>query len=115
MLAANYDITLDRAADYSLILTVQNPTGIPLVVPASGYFGDIRDSVTKQQVTNFTITRNTIGGADGQILIALGKTLTKLLRENGSYEYDIFADIDSLRRRLIEGKVIVRNNRTNDV
>ena len=114
MLAANYDITLDRAADYSFVLTVLNQAGAAVTVPSSGYFGDIRDSVTKQQVTSFTIDRKN-DGTDGQILITLPKTTTKLLRETGGYEYDIFADISGTRRRLIEGKVLVRNNRTNDV
>lgn len=115
MLAANYDITIDRGADYSFVLTVQNQSGVAVTLPAANLcYGDIRDSVTKQQVTSFSFTS---GLTTGQLTITLGKTLTKLLRETGGYEYDIFADIGSpaVRRRLIEGKVLVRNNRTNEV
>lgn len=115
MIAANYDITIDRAADYSFVLTVQNQAGAPVTLPAANLcYGDIRDSVTKQQVTSFSFASGT---TNGELTVTLARATTKLLREKGSYEYDIFIDLGATptRLRLLEGKVSVRNNRTNEV
>ena len=34
MLAANYDITIDRAAEYTFVLTIQNQAGTAWIVTA---------------------------------------------------------------------------------
>jgi hypothetical protein len=115
MLAANYDITLDRAADYSFVLTIRQADGItPVNITGATFYADIRDVKTKAQATTFTAALTT--PLAGIATLSLSKTLTKTLRAGmGLYEYDIFADINSVRRRLLYGSVSVRPQATNDV
>ena len=115
MLAAKYDITLDRAADYSFVLTIRQADGItPVNITGATFYSDIRDVKTKAQAASFTTALTT--PTAGIATFTLSKTLTKTLRAGVEiYEYDIFADISSVRRRLLYGLVSVRPQATNDV
>lgn len=59
MLAANFNITLDRAADYSLALTVNNLNGNAVSLLTANFYGDIRVAKTKVPVASFTFKKNT--------------------------------------------------------
>lgn len=45
MLAANYDITIDRAAEYTFVLTIQNQAGTAVNIGSATFYADIRDLV----------------------------------------------------------------------
>lgn len=121
MLAANFDITIDRAAEYLFILTINNVAG-PVDIsgfnttptPTVRFYGDIRNASSKIQATSFRFA-TTSTGTDGQVSISLTEADTKLLYEPNKYEYDIFMVRSGETVRLLEGKVTVRNNRTNEV
>lgn len=113
MLAANYDIMLDRAADYSLALTINNYAGTGLDVHANNFYGDVRDAITKQQVVSFVFDKTT-AGASGLVTVTISAANTRLLHDTLAYEYDIFIVRAGQTNRLLEGMVSVRNNRTND-
>jgi hypothetical protein len=117
MLAANYDITLDRAADYSFVLTIQNQAGtaVNLGSPtAATFIADVREVATKKEVLDLTPT--VYGTAtNGQVLISLTKAQTKTLRAgSGIYEWDLFMDRSSTRTRLLYGSLTARAQITND-
>ena len=122
MLAANFDITIDRAADYLFILTINNVAGPvnigditgPPAIDAADFYGDVRNATTKIQAAEFDWELTT-NGSDGQVSFSLPAATTKLLYSPNKYEYDIFMMRNGLTVRLLEGKVTVRNNRTNDV
>ena len=115
MLAANYNITLDRAADYSFVLVVNDANGDPVDVDGDSFAADIRLTGSKQQALEFT----TSTPATGQILLALTAAQTKTLLSGSNYEYDVFLirapENGGRTIRLIEGSVTVRAQRTNDV
>lgn len=118
MLAANYDITLDRAADYSFVLTIQDAslTAVNLSDASTVFYADIRNTATKAQTVQFTYTKTT--PLSGVVTFTLSKANTKLLKAGeGLYEYDIFMALGSplVTRRLIYGSVTVRPQFTNDV
>jgi hypothetical protein len=117
MLAANYDITLDRAADYSFVLTIQNQVGtaINLGSPtAATFIADVREKSSKKEVLDLTPT--VYGTAtNGQVLISLTKAQTKMLKAGeGIYEWDLFMDRSSARTRLLYGSLTARAQITND-
>ena len=116
MLAANYDITIDRAAEYSFVLTIQNQLGVavdldPPAAAAYGFFADIRDAVTKKEVVSFTPTILNDGN-NGEVAFNLSEANTLLLKPSGSYEYDIFMQRAATMERLLYGSVTVRANIT---
>ena len=120
MLAANYDITLDRAADYSFVLTIQNQAGaaVDLSAGTTLFYADIRNVATKTQAVQFTYVKTT--PLSGVVTFTLTKANTKLLKAGeGLYEYDIFmalgASPNTVTRRLLYGSVTVRPQFTNDV
>jgi hypothetical protein len=114
MLAANYDITLDRAADYSFVLTIQNPSLTPVNITGATFEADIRSTTTKAQAVEFTATLTS--PSSGIVTFSLSKADTKTLRAGeGIYEYDIFMVIGGVTQRLIYGSVTVRPQFTNDV
>lgn len=114
MLAANYDITLDRAADYSFVLTIQNQAGVAVNITGATFYADVREVASKKEVLDLTPT---ISGsaANGQVLILLTKAQTKTLRAGkGIYEWDLFMDKSSVRTRLLYGAFTARAQITND-
>ena len=119
MLAANYDITLDRAADYSFVLTIQNQAGtaVNLGSPtAATFIADVREVATKKEVLDLTPT--VYGTAtNGQVLISLTKAQTKTLKAGSNiYEWDLFMDRGSptVRTRLLYGSLTARAQITTD-
>jgi hypothetical protein len=120
MLAANYDITLDRAADYSFVLTIQDASGVAVDLSAGTtlFYADIRNTASKAQAVQFGYTKTT--PLSGIVTFSLTKAETKTLKAGeGLYEFDIFmalgASPNTVTRRLIYGSVTVRPQFTNDV
>ena len=116
MLAANYDITIDRAAEYKFVLTLQNQLGQPIDLAPSGagpyaFYADIRETATKKEVVSFTA--NILDGGDnGQVAFNLSEANTLLLNPSTKYEYDIFMQRNGVMERLLFGSVTVRANIT---
>ena len=115
MLAANYDITIDRAAEYKFVLTLQNQLGQPVDLNPSGtpypFYADIREAATKKEIVPFTTTVLD-GGNYGQVSFVLQESSTLLLKPSISYEYDIFMQRNGTMERLLYGSVTVRANIT---
>ena len=114
MLAANYDITIDRAADYSFVLTILNQAGTAVDITGATFYADVREIASKREVLDLTPAIS--GSADnGQVLISLTKAQTKTLRAGkGIYEWDLFMDRASVRTRLLYGALTARAQTTND-
>jgi hypothetical protein len=114
MLAANYDITLDRAADYGFVLTIQDAVSTPVDITGATFYADIRNVAPKTQAVAFTVALTT--PLSGIVTFSLSKANTKTLKAGeGLYEYDIFMVLGGTTRRLIYGSVTVRPQFTNDV
>jgi len=114
MLAANYNITLDRGADYSFVLTIQNQAGTAVDLASTTFIADVREVASKKEVLDLTPT--VLGDVtNGQVLITITKAQTKTLRAgSGIYEWDLFMDRSSLRTRLLYGSLTARAQTTND-
>ena len=116
MLAANYNITIDRAAEYSFVLTIQNQLQEPIDLdpPAAdpyAFYADIRETATKKEIVSFTA--NILDGGDnGQVAFNLSEANTLLLKPSTEYEYDIFMQRNGVMERLLYGSVTVRANIT---
>ena len=111
MLAANYDITIDRAAEYTFVLTVKNQAGEAVNIGSAAFYGDIRDPITGRKAVSFTPTILD-SGVNGQVSFRLTEANTLSLSPNGKYDYDIFMRRSGVTDRLIEGSVTVRDNVT---
>jgi len=112
MNAAKYDITIDRAAEYDFVLTIQNQLqqNVDLSQDTS-FYSDIRETVTKKEVISFNPILIT-SGEDGQVSFNLQEEDTLLLSPNKAYEYDIFMQRSGVTTCLLYGSVIVRANIT---
>jgi hypothetical protein len=116
MLAANYDITIDRAAEYSFVLTIQNQLAQPIdldppAAAAYGFYADIRETATKKEIVSFTATILDDGN-NGQVKLSLSESDTLSLKPSTDYEYDIFMQRSGVMERLLYGSVTVRANVT---
>jgi hypothetical protein len=115
MLAANYDITIDRAAEYSFVLTIQNQLQQPVDLAPNDepfdFYADIRETATKKEVVSFTPTILD-SGDNGQVAFNLQESSTLLLKPSTKYEYDIFMRRGGVMERLLYGSVTVRANIT---
>ena len=112
MVASNFNITLDRAADYSQAITCYGLADEPVTVSASEFFGQVREVVGKKKVVDFTFKTPT--PTSGEVFLVLSNEDTKLLRSTVKYEYDIFRVTESTTSRLVYGTVDVRANVTNN-
>jgi len=112
MLAANYNITLDRVADYSIVLTILQADGVtPVDLTGVTVYGEVRDARTKALKFNFTSTVTT--PLTGMATLSLTSVQTKtLLAGDSLYEYDFFATIGSKLRRLLYGSLSARREVT---
>jgi len=118
MLAANYNITLDRGADYSFVLTLNSPAGTPVNITGATFDSDIRDVKTKAEAGVLVGSVTTAGS--GIATFSMTAANTKLLRAGtGLYEYDIFMSLGTspniVKRRLLYGSFTLRPQSTNQV
>lgn len=111
MIASEYNITIDRAAEYNFVLTIRDDAQqlIDLSVGTT-FYSDIREVDSKKEAISFTPT--VVTGSIGQVIFALSEADTLELNPSRSYEYDIFMKRNGSTRRLIFGSVIVRANIT---
>jgi hypothetical protein len=117
MLAANYDITIDRAAEYSFVLTIQNqlqPVDLAPNDEPFDFYADIRETATKKEIVSFTPTILD-NGDNGQVAFNLTEANTLLLKPSTAYEYDIFMRRSGVMERLLYGSITVRANITKGV
>jgi hypothetical protein len=116
MLAANYNITLDRGADYSFVLTIQNQAGAAVDLTSTTFIADVREVASKVEVLDLApVILGSV--ANGQVTITITKAQTKTLRAgSGIYEWDLFMDRGSpvVRTRLLYGSLTARAQTTND-
>jgi len=112
MIAAKYDITIDRAAVYSFVLTVRNDLQQLVDLSEDTFFySDIREMGSKKEAVSFTPTL--IGdGSSGQVSFNLSQEDTLKLKPSNEYEYDIFMRRNGSTQRLVFGSVAVRANIT---
>ena len=112
MLAANYDITIDRATEYSFVLTIQDELQQLIDLSEDTFFySDIRETNTKKEVVSF-VPILIDAGLTGQVSFNLSEANTLVLKPTQSYEYDIFMQRGSKTKRLLYGSVTVRANIT---
>jgi hypothetical protein len=111
MLAANYDITIDRAAEYTFVLTIKNQAGTAVNIGSAAFYADIRDAATNRKAVSFT-PAILDSGVNGQVSFNLTEANTLSLNSSGRYVYDIFMRRSNVTDRLIEGSVTVRPNIT---
>jgi hypothetical protein len=115
MLAANYDITLDRATDYSFVLTINNQAGSAVDLTSATFYSDLREIASKKEAQQFTcdITETP---TNGQVILSLTEVQTKALKAgSGIYEWDLFMIRSTVTTRLLYGSVTVRPQITNNV
>ena len=111
MLAANYNITIDRAAEYTFVLTIQNQAGTAVDIGSAAFYADIRHRDFNNEAVSFTPTILD-SGVNGQVSFNLTEADTLALRPSDRYVYDIFMRRSGVTDRLIEGSVAVRDNAT---
>jgi hypothetical protein len=119
MLAANYDITLDRAADYSFVLTIKDASGAAVDLTTATFYADVQSLASKSQAVSFTPTISTPKTL-GIVTFALSKANTKLLKAGTNlYNWDIFMVLGTspniVTRRLVYGSITVRPQYTDNV
>lgn len=114
MKAAQYDITLDRAAEYRFTLTIKNRLGALVNLTGNSFYADIIDAATRQQVASFTATV-TNPATSGEVVLSLSEADSLLFNVRRGYEWDLFRVSGTSTERLLYGKVIVRQNRTKGV
>jgi hypothetical protein len=111
MLAANYNITIDRAAEYTFVLTIRDTVGGSVNISGASFYADIRHLNTRRKAVSFTPTILN-SGVDGEVSFNLTGAATLLLSSSGRYGYDIFMIRSAVPTRLLEGTVTVRPNTT---
>lgn len=118
MEAAQYDLTIDRAAEYRFTLTIKDRSGALVDISGRGFYADIREKATKKTATTFTAT---ITGSPtvGEVVLSLTEANTLLLNESTEYDWDLFMVTGSVptqsTERLLYGDVFVRQNITKGI
>lgn len=111
MIAAEYDLIIDRAADYRFTLTIKNRLGALVNLSSHTFSADIIDAATRAKVVSFTATI-TSPTTSGEVVLSLSEADTLLLNNRRGYEWDLFMVSGGNTERLLYGKVTARQNRT---
>ncbi len=118
MNAAQYDLVIDRAAEYRFVLTIKNRGGSPISLTGNGFHADIREKKTKKTAATFSPSI-TAAPTVGEVLLSLSEANTLLLNHNTEYEWDLFRVVGSApnqsTERLLYGDVTVRQNITKGI
>lgn len=116
MIAAEYDLIIDRAAEYRFTLTIKDRAGDPVNLTGKTFYADVIDAATKNQVTAFTATV-TSPASSGEVVLSLSEANTLQLNARRGYEWDLFmvTAATSVTERILYGKITVRQNRTKGV
>mgnify|MGYP007100041984 CR=1 FL=1 len=118
MNAAQYDLIIDRAAEYRFTLTIKDRSGALVSITGRNFYSDIREKATKKTAVSFTPTI-TAAPTVGEVVLSLTEENTLLLNENIEYEWDLFMVTGSVpsqtTERLLFGNVVVRQNFTKGV
>lgn len=112
MFAATYNLTVDRASTWSMVLTLEDPSGAPINYTSVGNFtGHVRLAYSTAKVAQFTFTA--IGATtNGQVAISLLTADTLLLTPDTEYQYDVFLNLSSVKTKLLTGSLTCRANIT---
>ena len=113
MFAATYNLTVDRASTWSMVLTLKDPSGAAINYTSTTYFtGHVRLSYTNSKVAQFTFTTLTGAPANGQVAMSLLTADTLLLTPDTEYQYDVFLALGGVTTKLLQGTLECRPNIT---
>jgi hypothetical protein len=114
MFAATYNLTVDRASTWSMVLTLQDPSGAAIdYSTAANFTGQVRPTYTDAVAATFVFTAPTVGSpALGQVSMTLPVAQTELLKPGSSYEYDVFLTLGGITTKLLQGALECRPNIT---
>lgn len=112
MFAATYNLTVDRASTWSMVLTLKDPSGGAIdYSSAANFTGHVRLGYTTAKVAEFTFTA--IGSTSaGTVSMSLPVTETNKLTPNTEYEYDVFLNLNDVKTKLLTGTLTCRANIT---
>jgi len=111
MFAATYNLTVDRASTWSMVLTLKDPSGAAINITSGTFTGQVRTSYTDAVTATFTIAAIS-PATDGQASMTLPASETLKLKPGDSYEYDVFLALGGLTTKLLQGTLECRPNIT---
>ncbi len=110
MAAGNYDIIIEKKANFSFTATFKQSTGAALDLTNRTLTGEIRRDFDNVLQATFTITKS--DATKGIALIELSSAQTSVLTLDDSH-YDIFSTLNTGNvERLLEGKATIVKNIT---
>lgn len=112
MFAATYNLTVDRASTWSMVLTLKDPSGAAVnYTSASNFTGHVRLAYSTAKVAEFTFTAIT-PTTNGQLSMTLPVSETNKLTPDTDYQYDVFLDLSSVKTKILTGSLTCRANIT---
>jgi hypothetical protein len=111
MFAATYNLTVDRASTWSMVLTLEDPSGAPINITSGTFTGQVRTSYTDAVTATFTIAAIS-PATNGQASMTLPASETLKLKPGDSYEYDVFLALGGVTTKLLQGTLECRPNIT---
>lgn len=108
-LAATYNITLTRNADWRKVLTIRDNNGDAVNIGSATFEGSIKTAAGRPLVASFSFTILS-SGTGGQVRIDLTDTESLKLAGGQTYQYEIVMTLSGLRKPLLRGKLEVLPN-----
>ncbi len=113
MFAATYNLTVDRASTWSMVLTLKDPSGAAIdFEDAANFTGQVRTEYTDAVVAEFGFAEIAADPTNGQVAMSLQVEDTELLKPGGTYKYDVFLELDDVKTKLLQGTLTCRPNIT---
>lgn len=110
MFAATYNLTVDRASTWSMVLTLKDPSGAAVNITSGTFTGHVRLAYSTAKVAEFTFAA--ISAVAGTASMTLPVAQTLLLTPDTDYQYDVFLDLSSVKTKILTGTLTCRANIT---
>ena len=108
-LAATYNTSVDRNADWSKTLTIRDSGGVAVNIGAATFEGTIKSAAGKPLIASFTFALIS-SGTGGQVTITLTDTESLKLAPDQTYRYEISMILSGQRYSLIKGTLKAKPN-----
>jgi hypothetical protein len=112
MAAQRYDITIEQGADYSLVLSVKDPSGAPVNLTGVSVRAHIREHSDGPKIAEFSVQIS--NAAQGIIRLSIPGATSESLPPTVAF-YDVsLARANGVRQRVAEGRVTISRSITHD-
>ena len=106
-MAQSTNLTVGQGETFKVLVTIQDDTGASIDVSDQHFTGSVRQTYSSEDTSASFAFEKITPNSSGSLYMSLAPASTATLSSQ-DYVYDVLMTSESVTRRIIEGKFIVR-------